>query len=144
MERRKFVKQCCLSSIAVPFGASFLSSCASLHYAAATEETNRITIPKSEFVIAKKGGDRQRKFVLVKSNRYNFPICIVPKGDRYVASLMKCTHRGCELNIGGGIYSCPCHGSEFTLEGKVLQGPAIESLTTFEIETDNDNIYIKL
>jgi cytochrome b6-f complex iron-sulfur subunit len=115
-----------------------------LHYATVTEDANKISIPKDEFVIAKEGGNKKRKFVLVKSNRYNFPICLVPSGESYTASLMKCTHRGCELNIGGGIYSCPCHGSEFTLEGEVLQGPAIEPLTTFEIETDNDNIYIKL
>lgn len=144
MERRKFVKQCCLGSVALPLGASLLNACASMHYAQTTETSSKITIPKNEFVILKERGNKTRKFVLVKSARYNFPICVVPTKNTYVASLMKCTHRGCELNIGGGIYSCPCHGSEFNLEGEVLQGPAIEPLTTFEIETDNDNIYIKL
>lgn len=144
MERRKFVKQCCLSSVALPFGAAMLNACASLHYAQFSESDKTITLSKKEFVIEKESGPKQRKFVLVKSQQHNFPICVVPTAGSYTASLMKCTHRGCELNIGGGIYSCPCHGSEFTLEGEVLQGPAIERLTTFEIETDNDNIYIKL
>tara|TARA_R110001592_G_scaffold307299_2_gene580906 strand:- start:440203 stop:440637 length:435 start_codon:yes stop_codon:yes gene_type:complete len=144
MERRKFVKQCCIGSLAIPIGSSILTSCVGMHYATATEKGNIISIPKSEFVILNPKGNKQRKFVLVKSSRFSFPIGIVPNGNHYTASLMKCTHRGCELNIGGGIYSCPCHGSEFTLEGQVLQGPAIDALTTFEIETDDDTIYIKL
>jgi cytochrome b6-f complex iron-sulfur subunit len=62
----------------------------------------------------------------------------------YTASLLKCTHNGCELNVGGGIYTCPCHGSEFTSTGKVLQGPANEDLKIFKTETDHENIYIYL
>jgi cytochrome b6-f complex iron-sulfur subunit len=64
--------------------------------------------------------------------------------DNYVALLLKCTHRGCELNAGGGIYSCPCHGSEFSSTGKVLEGPADKDLETFITNTDDENIYIHL
>jgi len=64
--------------------------------------------------------------------------------ENYYASLLKCTHRGCELNVGGGIYSCPCHGSEFTVKGKVLEGPAEENLKTYKTKTDHEKIYIYL
>ena len=61
-----------------------------------------------------------------------------------MATFLKCTHRGCELNVGGGVYSCPCHGSEFTIEGEVLEGPATKKLQTFKTSFDNENIYIHL
>ncbi len=57
---------------------------------------------------------------------------------------MKCTHRGCELNVGGGIYSCPCHGSEFDNKGNLLEGPADQDLKTFKTSINNENIYIDL
>ena len=80
---------------------------------------------------------------MIKTEDSEFPICIYKiKEDTYVASLLKCTHRSCELNVGGGIYSCPCHGSEFSVQGDVLEGPAEDKLKTFKTETDNENIYL--
>jgi cytochrome b6-f complex iron-sulfur subunit len=64
--------------------------------------------------------------------------------DEYVATLLECTHRGCGLKVGGGVFTCPCHGSEFSTTGEVLEGPADENLKTYEIEIDNENIYIIL
>ena len=87
--------------------------------------------------------EKSRKFVLINVDFSQFPICVYRTGsDKYVASLMQCTHNVCELNVGGGIYTCPCHGSEFSTEGEVLEGPAEENLKTFELEFDDENIYI--
>ena len=82
---------------------------------------------------------------MIKTESWDFPICIYRiEQNRFVSSLMKCTHSGCELNVGGGIYSCPCHGSEFSNTGKLLEGPAETNLETFKTETDNENIYVYL
>jgi cytochrome b6-f complex iron-sulfur subunit len=62
----------------------------------------------------------------------------------FTSALLKCTHQGCELNVGGGIYTCPCHGSEFTIKGEVLEGPADQNLKTYTTTSDNENIYIQL
>lgn len=37
-----------------------------------------------------------------------------------------CTHLGCELEYNNAerSFDCPCHGSRFTYEGKVIEGPA--------------------
>jgi cytochrome b6-f complex iron-sulfur subunit len=143
MNRRKFIKSCCYTTVGITFVGSILQSCGSIYYATVSRNANRLVIAKSEFWQLKKDKKVYRSFVLIKTEDSKFPICIYKiKEDVYVASLLKCTHRGCELNVGGGIYSCPCHGSEFSVSGKVLEGPAEVDLKKFKIETDNENIYI--
>lgn len=41
-----------------------------------------------------------------------------------------CTHLGCELkwNSAELSWDCPCHGSRFTYEGDIIEGPALKSL----------------
>ena len=139
MQRRKFIKSCCITTVGITVGGSILQSCGSIYYASVSHEANRLIIKKSEFLNSK---NKERPFVLIKPDNSEFPICVYKIKDTYVASLLKCTHRGCELNVGGGIYSCPCHGSEFSVSGKLLEGPAEDDLKTFKIETDNEHIYI--
>ena len=49
-----------------------------------------------------------------------------------------CTHKGCDVEIEADKFVCPCHGSEYTLDGKVTQGPAKNNLKTFETIFDSD------
>lgn len=41
-----------------------------------------------------------------------------------------CPHQGCTVNeVEGAMIVCPCHGSEFALDGSVVSGPAPRGLT---------------
>jgi Rieske Fe-S protein len=47
----------------------------------------------------------------------------------------RCTHLGClvAFNAAECAWECPCHGSRFDTDGKVVQGPAVRPLEQREI-----------
>jgi Rieske Fe-S protein len=51
------------------------------------------------------------------------------KGTLHVVNTT-CTHMGCELtwNSAENSWDCPCHGSRFTYEGDIIEGPAVRPL----------------
>jgi glycine/D-amino acid oxidase-like deaminating enzyme/nitrite reductase/ring-hydroxylating ferredoxin subunit len=57
-----------------------------------------------------------------------------PAGTVHAVS-MRCTHLGCLLRFNGAetSWDCPCHGSRFTVDGAVLEGPATDPLPRPEI-----------
>lgn len=57
--------------------------------------------------------------------------------EQGLAAIYKvCTHLGCLYNWNNqeGKFICPCHGSEFELNGNYLRGPAPRSLDRFIIQ----------
>lgn len=143
MERRKFIKQCCYAGAGVIAG-SVLVSCSPIYYAKHTSKGRKLIIAKSEFKYQVGEKEKTRSYVLVQHPEKDFPICIKDNDGSYSALLLMCTHRSCGLDVGGHVYTCPCHGSEFDLKGEVITGPAEEALMKFKTETDEKNIYVQL
>jgi menaquinol-cytochrome c reductase iron-sulfur subunit len=56
-----------------------------------------------------------------------------------------CTHLGCryDWNAREGHFVCPCHGSVFGLDGKVLAGPAPRPLDTLPVKIENGELYVE-
>jgi glycine/D-amino acid oxidase-like deaminating enzyme/nitrite reductase/ring-hydroxylating ferredoxin subunit len=48
----------------------------------------------------------------------------------------RCTHLGCLVvwNAAERSWDCPCHGSRYTYDGKVIQGPAVDDLAPRRLE----------
>ncbi|MES2726972.1 MAG: Rieske 2Fe-2S domain-containing protein [Bacteroidota bacterium] len=146
MDRKEFIKTCGLACFGATALASLLQSCATNNYfAQTTVNKNQLVLKKSEFISIEKDKTVNRKYVLVKTEKYNFPICVYKTSEEnYSALLMECSHKGCELQPHGDYLICPCHGSEFSNTGVVQNPPAEQNLQSFKITTDNDNIYIQL
>ena len=49
-----------------------------------------------------------------------------------------CTHAGCGVRYDhvNKILNCPCHGSQYTLTGMVLRGPAFRPLAKYQTQLD--------
>lgn len=61
----------------------------------------------------------------------------------WVAVLASCTHQGCQPEPIAQRLVCPCHGSEFSLTGEVLQGPADRALIRYDVTQDGDRLLIR-
>ena len=53
-----------------------------------------------------------------------------------------CTHLGCVVpwNAGLDLFKCPCHGSQYAPNGKVVRGPAPKSLGLVAAAVEGDNV----
>lgn len=56
-----------------------------------------------------------------------------------------CTHAGCVVQWQGAKknFTCPCHGSVFDVDGKVLQGPAAKPLKTYQAKIEGNSVLVK-
>lgn len=82
-----------------------------------TAET-RASLPKGTI----KDYRKQGRFFLVADARGIYAITAI------------CTHRGCTVHLEGDAgFGCPCHDSEYDLQGTVTQGPAERPLKHFEV-----------
>lgn len=55
-----------------------------------------------------------------------------------------CPHQGClvKWQQKHRAFVCPCHGSRFGSDGKVLQGPTQKNLKTYAVELRGDDIWV--
>ena len=63
-------------------------------------------------------------------------VWIVRTGSGFYALWARCTHLGCTPNWWGdqNRFKCPCHGSNFNMDGDVIAGPAPMPLWRAKIE----------
>lgn len=137
MERKKFIKTCSYSCLGLMGAAFFLEGCAAPKYLNAELENGFMLVPLSAFEFS--------KYVVAYNNRLQYPVSIFRISDTdYRALLMRCTHRGTELQVYGDRLQCPAHGSEFTQNGDVQNGPAEEPLQTFPVALDGTILKINM
>jgi nitrite reductase/ring-hydroxylating ferredoxin subunit len=71
-------------------------------------------------------------------------IIVNRKGKTQVFS-SHCTHLGCSIHqIEDQHFVCPCHGSQFDMDGNAIKGPAFKALEKHEFSFSKDRKSIQL
>lgn len=134
MERKVFIKTCSYSCFGLMGAAFFLEGCSGPKYLNAELEDEFLLVPLSAFEFEKKQEKKFRKYIVAYNTRLKYPISIFRLSDtEYRALLMRCTHKGTELQVYGDRLQCPAHGSEFSQNGEVQNGPAEVPLRIFPV-----------
>lgn len=74
--------------------------------------------------------------------RPDIPAAIDNRTGEITATSLTCTHLGCTLEDDGLSYTCPCHGSHFDRDGRVLKGPAKARLRSLRVEMQEDKTLV--
>ncbi|MHB1847089.1 MAG: QcrA and Rieske domain-containing protein, partial [Deltaproteobacteria bacterium] len=86
-------------------------------------------------------------------NRYSDPICggnvlavVNQGGGKFSAFSASCTHQCCQVSPTSSGFQCPCHFSQYDVDGKVLigTGPAYRNLPPIPVCADACSVYLQL
>jgi Rieske Fe-S protein len=124
LDRRSFLLRggCALAALA--------TGCASLVAVRVVSEDGvvRLSLPDHPS-LAGAGG-----WLKVQPDTWDAPLYVLALEDGdYAAVSPVCTHQGCTVDIAGPRLVCPCHGSTYDREGRVLRGPAENALRRFPV-----------
>jgi Rieske Fe-S protein len=103
-----------------------------------SEETSSESVPEGTAVaiseVAVGGG-------VVVDEKY---VVTQPTEGEFKAFSAICTHQGCPVgSVEDGMIICPCHNSHFDIStGDPVSGPAQEPLSSAELTTSGDNVYV--
>jgi len=137
MNRRYFTKKCGKFCLSTTIGMAFIQSCQTIARIPYTIQDNKIIVKKTDC--------EGRKIVIVETDKLPSSIYLnLNDKSNYIALLMQCTHQYCDVIPSGEILHCPCHGSEFSNTGKVLESPATENLQQFKVTINQNHIYIHI
>lgn len=103
---------------------------------------NKFTLAQIELV-------RQKEKILPfnKNKQLSFfeNYIVVNQNETTTVLSSHCTHLGCKINkVEKGRLACPCHGSEYDLDGNVLKGPAFKNLEKISWKISNDGTNIEI
>jgi len=66
------------------------------------------------------------------------PALLIRSDTGFTAISLVCTHLGCTVEQNPDGFTCPCHGSRYDQQGKVIRGPASKPLTAQRVEITPD------
>lgn len=80
-----------------------------------------------------------------KAVTFNENFIVVNQNEKTTVFSAHCTHLGCTINkLENDRFLCPCHGSEYSLDGKVLKGPAYKDLEIIPSKISEDGSQIEI
>jgi Rieske Fe-S protein len=133
-----------LAAMGVSSGCAFLRGGAKhprVQVSAAAITGNILRIPVSELtmpvgeVLEVKPGKPYSDFLITRMSDQSFRVITAD-----------CSHMGCTVDFtpAKGEWECPCHGSRFDLEGRVLEGPAEDPLSPLASFQRDDALWVDL
>jgi len=133
--RREFVER----SIGAMMVGSVLAGCASLVTRTVTPIDGVLRLALVHYPeLAAEGGSLK-----IMPKGATDPIYVLALGNRRFAAVSPiCTHLGCTVEIEQARLVCPCHGSNYDREGRVLRGPAQRPLASYRAELASDDVLI--
>ena len=140
ISRRVFVRRLPVlgGGIAGGLHALSLTACAATPYVRPAPVAKGLSVPL--------GAVGAGEGVLVQSPEMERPVYLrrEESSGEWVALLASCTHRGCQPDPVGERLVCPCHGSEFSLTGEVLEGPADRPLPRYPVSREGSRLVIHI
>jgi Rieske Fe-S protein len=127
MRRRDFIA---LGAVAISLGG-----CAGARYVVPRVAEGRLLFPLAEL---DQGG---QAFLQAPGMQRPIYVRRLASGE-ISAVLASCTHQGCQPEPVADRLACPCHGSEFGFDGRVLQGPAERPLTRYEVLVEGPDLVV--
>ncbi|MBI4420363.1 MAG: Rieske (2Fe-2S) protein [Gemmatimonadetes bacterium] len=123
MERRRFVEVAAGS-----LAATLVPGCAAFVATPVVPVNGEIRLAPRNFTqLERPGGHLKIRPAGTETTLY-----VIATGEgRFVVLSSICTHLSCTVRVEGTELRCPCHGSTFDLEGKVLLGPATRPLQRY-------------
>ncbi len=100
-------------------------------------------IPKGVWLIKPSVGLSNQ--IAKRGNALEFPeVGWANEKQDWVAFSPKCPHLGCNVHWSSEEHAflCPCHGSRFSLDGRVIAGPAPRGLDTLPVRTKDHQVEI--
>ena len=128
MDRRQFLTLA---------GASMLAGCASMVTVPVTPEGGRLRLDLRAYPQLRTPGGA----VMLRPAGYPTDVYVLALSEgTFVAVSPICKHQGCIVDIAGDRLVCPCHGSTYGRDGRVLRGPTTEPLDRFPVDVSPDGI----
>jgi cytochrome b6-f complex iron-sulfur subunit len=94
-------------------------------------------LEKNKQILRENLGNSEQKALIIPNPTDN---------NQLIAVNPTCTHAGCTVawESDKQVFICPCHDSQFSSDGTVVEGPATEPLASYEVKSEGDAILVKI
>ena len=125
----------------VASGALALSGCGGVMRLSGIVDDDRVTLPRADI----EPMWERREPVVVALGPDSGAVILWPLDGGDARALgATCTHLGCGVRPSGEFLRCPCHGSTFGSDGRVVRGPAQRPLPVYPVHITDHTVEIRL